>query len=293
MDAKNSPLALLAATCSQIGTDAPNPKLVANMEKSARNLHKSESRDKSSPGSHSSLSNSSSESHPRSSFKPYESTFRDRSTATPEDYRSHSASHRIKTPKQMHLTQMQQQNGRCDSNQSATSQRLSPAVNNNNNQSRKSSMQQQQPINLEKNSSPTSNNHRASVTSKESTNVSSRSAQESPLYSSSKLADVSKESSVSYPKTSSSIAATTSASVPQFFGYGPGLSYPMDLMTASALMSPHHAMLKAASMNPYLNYANRMKLPTNGAEAMGCRDPFCTGCSLNSPHPIGKCPPGM
>lgn len=296
MDAKNSPLALLAQTCSSIGVDAPNPKLVANMEKSAKHLQKSDSRDKSSPGSQSSLSNSSSESHhPKSSFKPYESSLRDRSATTPEDYRSHSASnHRIKTPKQMHLTQMQhqqqqQQNGRCDSNQSAASPRSSPAV-------RKSSSSsiQQQPINLEKCASPNERNHRASVTTKESSSASSRSTQESPLYSSSKLADATKESAVSYPKTSSSIPTTTSASVPPFFGaYGPaGLPYPMDLMAASALMSsPHHAMLKAATMNPYL-YGNRMKLPgSNGSDSLTCRDPFCTGCPL-TPHPIGKCPAG-
>lgn len=291
LDAKNSPLALLAQTCSAIGADAPNPKLIANMEKSGKGLQKSDSRDKSSPGSQSSLSNSSSESHPKSSFKPYEPSFRDRSATTPEDYRSQTSStnHRIKTPKQVHLQQIQP-NGRCDSNQSAASPRSSPA-----NSSRKSSLQQQQPINLEKSASPTASNHRGSVTSKESTSTASRSAQASPLYSASKLAEATKESSVSYPKTSTSLTSVTSASsVPPFFGaYGPGLPYPMDLMTASALMSPHHAMLKAASMNPYLNYANRMKMAgANGTDALGgCRDPFCTGCAL-TPHPIGKCQTG-
>ncbi|XP_055299683.1 zinc finger protein Elbow isoform X2 [Sitodiplosis mosellana] len=301
LDAKNSPLALLAQTCSAIGTDAPNPKLIANMEKSGKNLQKSDSRDKSSPGSQSSsLSNSSSESHPKSSFKPYEPSFRDRSVTTPEDYRltqSITNNHRIKTPKQMHLTHSLQSNGRCESNHSAASPRSSPATSS----SRKSSLQQQQqqqPINLEKSASPSASavtNHRASVTSKESSSAASRSAQESPLYSASKLAEATKESSVLYPKTSTSLtsASTAPTSVPQFFSaYGPGLPYPMDLMAASALMSPHHAMLKAASMNPYLNYANRMKMSgANGTETLGCRDPFCTGCSLN-PHPIGKCPTG-
>lgn len=197
-----------------------------------------------------------------------------------------------------------QSNGRCDSNQSAASPRSSPATTNA--VSRKSSLnQQQQPINLEKSASPTSANQRASsVTSKESTSTpgaTSRSAQDSPLYSSSKLAEATKESAVSYPKTSiASLTTASGSTVPPFFGaYGPaGLPYPMDLMAASALMSPHHAMLKAASMNPYLNYANRMKMPggsgtSNGTDAMGggCRDPFCTGCSL-TPHPIGKCQTG-
>lgn len=277
MDAKNSPLALLAQTCSAIGADAPNPKLVASMEKNAKNLHKLDNRDKSSPGSQSSLSNSSNESHQKSSFKPYESSFKERTTHTPDDHRSNSTSNRIKTPKILHQNHSQM-NGRCESNQSASSPRTSPATN----------LRKSQPINLEKSASPTS---RASTT-KDSSNTTVHSAQVSPMYSSSKLADATKESSVSYPKTSTS-HPISSASSPFFNAYGaPGLPYPMDLMTASALMSPHHAMLKAASMNPYLNYASRIKMPTNGSDGMlGCRDPFCSGCSM-TPHPVGKCPAG-
>jgi len=73
----------------------------------------------------------------------------------------------------------------------------------------------------------------------------------------------------------------------------------MDLMTASSLMSPHHAMFKASAMNPYLNYA-RMKGLTEqsmmAATPNVCRDPYCTGCPA-SPHYINKasgqpCPAG-
>lgn len=250
-----------------------------------KNYHKGDNMDKSSPGSHSTLSNSSNDSHPRSSFKPYESTFRDRPAISPEDYRSHSTSIRTKTPKQTHT-----QNGRSDSNHSAGSPRASPITSN---QTRKSLHQpQHQPINLEKNSSPTGN-HRASTT-KESSSAASRSTQNSPLYSTSKSADIVKESAaIAYSKASAALPTTTAASMSPFFSaYAPG-PYQMDLMTASALMSPHHAMLKAA-MNPYLNYAQRMKMPSNGADAIGCRDPFCTGCALSpsTPHTVGKCPPG-
>lgn len=282
MDTKNSPLALLAQTCSAIGTDAPNPKLVANMEKSAKNSHKSDNnRDKISPGSQSSISNSSNESQPqKSSFKPYETTFRERTTITPDD-RTPSA--RIKTPKMNHIQQQQynnqtQHNGRCNSNQSASSPRASPSATSNS--IRKS--------HAEKSASP----QRAS--SKDSPNNANSSARDSPLYSSPSTSKSSETLSISYPKTSSNSIPVSSAS-PFFSGYpgAPGLPYPMDLMAASALMSPHHAMLKAASLSPYLHYASRMK-PSNGSESMlagGCRDPFCTGCTL-SPHIMGKCPPG-
>lgn len=255
------------------------------MEKSVKNYHKSDNLDKSSPGSHSTLSNSSNDSHPRSSFKPYEATFRDRAAISPEDYRAHSSSARTKTPKQTHL---HTPNGR-ESNHSAGSPRASPITGNH---ARKSLHQpQHQPINLEKNASPTGS-HRASTT-KESTSAASRSTQNSPLYTAPKSTDAVKESAASYAKASAALPTTTAASMPPFFGaYAPG-PYPMDLMTASALMSPHHAMLKAA-MNPYLNYAQRMKLPSTGADAVGCRDPFCTGCTMSpaTPHAGGKCPPG-
>lgn len=272
MDAKNSPLALLAQTCSAIGVDAPNPKLLANMEKSNK-LSKMDGRDKLSPGSHSSMSNSSNESQQKSSFKPYESALRDRSASTPED-RSLSI-HRIKTPKTLQHSHTSQSNGRCDSNQSASS-RTSPA-----NSIRKQTLN-------DKSASP----QRAS--SKDSSSASMNSAPDGPQYGAAKLPEAAKESPLNnYPKTSSSLAVTSTASSPYFSGYSPaGIPYHMDLMTASALMSPHHAMLKAASMNPYLNYASRLKVPTSGAESMmTCRDPFCTGCSL-SPHGMGKCPAG-
>lgn len=269
-------MALLAQTCSAIGADAPNPKLVANVEKNAKNFSKSDNRDKSSPGSQSSLSNCSNESQQKSSFKPYESTlYKERVTiSTPDEHRSSSVSNRIKTPKSSYQNQSQT-NGRCDSNQSASSLRASPAAFNN----RK----------LEKSGSPT---NRAS-NSKDSPSVHT-SLESRPHYSSPKSIDVPTDVPISYPKTSSAAMPMTSTASPFFSSYGaPGLPYPMDIMTASALMSPHHAMLKASTMNPYLNYASRIKLPGGNAESMmtGCRDPFCTGCSL-TPHPVGKCQTG-
>lgn len=251
------------------------------MEKNAKNYSKSDNREKLSPGSQSSLSNCSNESQQKSSFKPYESTpYKERATiSTPDEHRSSSASNRIKTPKSSHQNQSQT-NGRCESNQSASSQRASPAASN--------SRKLHQPINLEKSGSPS---NRAS-TSKDSPSLHT-SFESQPHYSSPKSHDITKDASSSYPKTSSAAMPMTSTASPFFSAYGaPGLPYPMDLMTASALMSPHHAMLKA-SMNPYLNYASRIKMSGGNGESMmnGCRDPFCTGCSL-TPHPMGKCPAG-
>ncbi|KXJ82433.1 hypothetical protein RP20_CCG013773 [Aedes albopictus] len=100
-------------------------------------------------------------------------------------------------------------------------------------------------------------------------------------------------SSESSVRASSSAPSSTTVGPPYYSSYG---SYPMDLMTASALMSPHHQMLKAAAMNPYFNYA-KLKIP-GAVDSMipVCRDPYCTGCALSS-HMLGKlgssgCPAG-
>lgn len=253
------------------------------MEKSSKS-HKqsssssSENRDKLSPGSHSSLSNSSSElHHQKSSFKPYESsvlmTNRDnnnRPSATPPEDRS--SANRTKTPKTSHTPSQSSMNGRCESNQSASSQRASPSANS----------MRKTPSTADTNIASPS--HRASSKESSSTHHPASTSQGSPYYSSPKLTDSTRESLVSYPKTSISIPVTSSAAS-YYSGYAaPGLPYPMDLMTASALMSPHHPMFKAAQMNPYLNYA-RMKVPAGNDSMLSgvCRDPYCTGCAL-SPH---------
>lgn len=111
LDAKKSPLALLAQTCSQIGADSPNKPLLPPLDKTKKG---DISRDKSSPSS-SSVS-SCSPVAPKSSFKPYEL-----SSSREQDDKN---SGRVRTPLK---TPTPSQNGtRCASNQSASSPRESP-----------------------------------------------------------------------------------------------------------------------------------------------------------------------
>lgn len=89
----------------------------------------------------------------------------------------------------------------------------------------------------------------------------------------------------SVPSTISTSSSSSSSPYMSSFTT-PGFPYPMDLMALNA----HHAALKAAALNPYLNYA-RLKMPNGESMMPVCRDPYCTGCAL-SPHMMGKCPAG-
>lgn len=242
---------------------------------------------------------------------------------------------RVRTPKsngsggimllngQQHAAQMQQQ--RCDSNQSATSQRDSPATGMNG--LRKGSpigtasavMDLQQRI-----SNSSSPQQRAS--SKESaalshgissTQISPSAAAAAAAASQSRLQSAT-DSAIAAAKEANYVkalhAAAAAAGVPTtsagsltgssayYAGYPSGnptsgLSYPMDVMTASALMSQHHPMFKAAAMHPYLNYARLKGIDPAALMAPNiCRDPYCTGCP-SSPHFLNKaagqpCPAG-
>lgn len=167
LDNKSSPLALLAQTCSAIGADTTNPKLLAaNIEKSTKQLPKggtaggglgggglgtldssssNSARDKSSPvSSHSSSVSTGSveqqqlpmaHSKTPSTFKPYEANNND-CGATNLSSNSNSINNnnmgnqRVKTPKAnvAPANGQQQLQQRCDSNQSASSsQRESPS----------------------------------------------------------------------------------------------------------------------------------------------------------------------
>lgn len=290
LDAKNSPLALLAQTCSAIGSDSPNPKLLANIEKSTKS-HKSSidsNRDKLSPNSNqSSLSNGSLDHQItiKSSFKPYESsiTVRERSNLTPSDEQQHqqqqrsssnlganyninsnnnsnSNNHhnnntntntiRIKTPKTLHNGQQQQQ--RCDSNQSATSQTRdsSPAAIINGGSS--SSTSSRKTPQHQRDNSDSQSPHQQRASSKDSGNISLSQNSPNTRIPNDLSKDLTSLTKSTMPNNNNSSIPSSAASY--FSGYPPGLSgFPMDLLTAGFM--PHHPMMKAAALNSYFNYA--------------------------------------
>lgn len=255
LDAKKSPLALLAQTCSQIGADLPNSKLIASSEKSSKGSSKSESIKSKSPSVNS-------ESSGKSSFKPYDSCLPREKTQSPEERNS---TNRVRTP--VTLKSNVVTNGRCSSNQSETSPGLSPAVSD-----RKSpvidgsdALERTSPTKSVRTSSPlalNSSSGKTNVTQSILTSTTDPSVKDLPLGTF--------KPGVAMPPTSSYLT-----------GYHhPGIPLPMDIMTSSLLS--HHQALKSGAFGPYSNYARMKSSLGSDSLVSACRDPYCTGCSLSS-----------
>lgn len=248
-------MALLAQTCSQIGADAPNSKLLQSAEKSKK--------------SESSKEKSSSDGNHKSTFKPYEANVSTREKSGSPDGRAGSASGLIsvRTPvsnSSKSGTTTNSNGTRCSSNQSAASARNSPAV------SERKSPADVNGSSEENNQTPSKSSERCSPPS---VSGSKSSFTHSVLTSSADPAL--KDIPLGTYKPSTGVS-------PSFLGaYPPSIPLPLDLMT-SGLMSQHPA-LKSSALSPYLAYA-RMKSPDGMVPV--CRDPYCTGCSLSS-HLLG------
>nr|CAH7714901.1 unnamed protein product [Callosobruchus chinensis] len=259
LDAKKSPLALLAQTCSQIGADAPNAKLLQSSEKSSKSSKVEVSKDKNDT------------SH-KSSFKLENHTSREKSKS-PEERSSSSASTgtaSARTP----VNSKPMTNGRCSSTHSSSSPRASPATN----------IERKTPASAETISERTNSPEKANE----------RTTPQTPSSSASKTAFTPNIlTSSSDPAIKDLPLGTFKPGVPPtsspFLGAYPTPAFPlsMDLM-ATGLMSQHHAALKAGGLPPYLGYG-RMKQDSLGTV---CRDPYCTGCSVSSHLNAVKCPAG-
>ncbi|KAF5307278.1 hypothetical protein FQR65_LT06994 [Abscondita terminalis] len=249
LDAKKSPLALLAQTCSQIGADLPNAKLIQSAEKSGKS-GKTESGKSKSPNI---IVNES-----KSSFKPYDASIPREKTQSPEE---RSSTNRVRTPATSKSTI-----SRCSSNQSEPSPGPSPAASD-----RKTPIVD---VNELDRNTPSKSNDRVSSPCTPSSSSIKTSATQSILTSTTDPAikdlPLGTFKPGAMPPTSTFLGGYPTAGIP----------LPMDLM-ASSLLS-HHQSLKSGAFGPYSNYV-RMKSAL-GAEGLGpaCRDPYCTGCSLSS-----------
>ncbi|XP_049784952.1 zinc finger protein Elbow-like isoform X1 [Schistocerca cancellata] len=281
LDAKKSPLALLAQTCSQIGADSPSSKpLIPPLEKQPSSKSSSSStstvkndsstsgsggaRDKSSPAS-----SAGSDLSVKSSFKPYESSVtqqhhqqRDK-TGSPQEDRAGATSGggngsaRVRTPAST------KSGGRCASNQSASSPRSSPVV------GRKTPA-----------GAAAAAAAAAAVAAASSAASDAKSSSESPLAATTKVGFSPVASSLLDPTASlKDMPLGTFKPTASYLGAFP--HFPVDLMAAAAAAAGGGAAAHLKG-SPYVSYA-RMKTPS-GVDTLVpvCRDPYCTGCQLSS-----------
>ena len=284
LDAKKSPLALLAQTCSQIGADSPSSKpLIPPLEKPTKNSKADTPREKASPAS-SVGSNSVCDVVVKSSFKPYESCTRDKTGSPEERGGSASSGSRVRTPMSCNKSNNNtpgSNNGRCSSNHSASSPRSLPAGLGRKTPATSSVIPSSSAIQAVDSASVTTKAGSADCSTVSRTVPSPLTTAKvgfTPSLLSSSADPALKDIPLGTFKTSTGLPVSTAA---YLGGYpAPGTHFPMDVM-ASSLLSPHHQHLKPG-LNPYIGYA-RMKTPS-GADTLVpvCRDPYCTGCQLSS-----------
>lgn len=270
MDAKKSPLALLAQTCSQIGADSNNVKaLVTPVEKSK----KVDTQSKPQPTAIAQKMDKINE----LVFKPYEANVLSRKNG--DDV--HRPLSKASSVDENLSDESNKSNAKKDSRVSSrNSNRESPvSVNSNNNNS----------------VDHKNNNHTAASEANESEKSDKSpglSQKESPRSSLDMLQSQQKD--LGYYKPGFN----------PFYPAGIDPTNPAFRSSFSSALSQHHASMLAAaaagypanSSNPYLSYA-RIKTPTGGEALVPvCKDPYCTGCQYSAHNQqmlMGvPCPPG-
>ncbi|XKL68967.1 hypothetical protein PGB90_006736 [Kerria lacca] len=270
LDAKNSPLALLAQTCSQIGADSSNTKpLLSSLERKKSSSTTSNSSNERSPSggsllkSHSESKSLSENKSPENklAFKPYELNVLTRKTDSTRPPSSHAAE-----------IEDRKSNSRASSRKSASA---SPHVSTPNEKS---------------SSSPSS--------------ITTETKSQTPVDASSLSKPPSSDLYVSLKDSASSFKPPFSLSPLNNFNCNGCPTLPLDPTNpafrnvfANSTHLPHPSLLDAAcfqssSPSPYISYT-RVKTPT-GSEAVVpvCKDPYCFSCRFTLHGSMGPCPPG-
>lgn len=279
LDAKNSPLALLAQTCSSIGKDtAPTKSIIPPLEKKKENSGSEKSNSslvdgrKSSPSGHLESGRQSQERSKSNSSENKDVSYYVPKTDSPEDKRSRSES--------PHAANLQKSGGSCTNTTSVITKPISSSTQDacKTDKSNQRPARVGSPDQLQKDSPPPKMHRSRSPT---------------PVYASAadfKLSDYHPHSI--YSGLSNPHLAHTGLSLGSH-------GFPMDAMSAHGYPSPYsvqnglsfshasaleaHAALKSAmpSLSPYVQYA-RMRNQSGATTLVPiCRDPYCTHCQLS------------
>lgn len=308
LDAKKSPLALLAQTCSQIGADSPSKPLLSSLEKSSSKSSTSSVNNARSPPaakhdrtrSSPSDGKTSSSSHTNLAFKPYETNVvsikrssgdEGGSSSRPNSKASvHSVSGHDSANNCISASDETNNNSHYHSKKSAS--RSTP-------QSRKSASPAQ-PTAASNRSSPSSNSNSSSINAERKSPADVNRDEKSPRNNNNSGTSPIIRSGMEIlsghanPKDPTSLYKSTLGA----FGANPlccppGLdpaAFRSPYPGAASAFSHHHAALlgypgatttTTPTSNPYLSYA-RVKTST-GAETLVpvCKDPYCTGCQYS------------